>query len=97
MKNTEPQIIRVGQKTAIYSFAIGTVILLIFLMSKYTPFVAVGLYYVLAAFVINSLILLTLLIQLLYHKEHWRKILATVSFMLLNVPISLLYFFIVIN
>ncbi|MBB6238196.1 hypothetical protein HDC90_002825 [Pedobacter sp. AK013] len=97
MKNTEPKTIRVGQKTAVYSFAFGTTILLIFLLSKYTPLVAVGLYYVLAASVINVLILLTLLIQFLYYKEHRKKILVTITIMLLNIPISLLYFFIVIN
>ncbi|NII81933.1 MULTISPECIES: hypothetical protein [unclassified Pedobacter] len=97
MKSTAPKTISVGQKTAVYSFVFGTMILLIFLLSKYTPLVAVGLYYVLAASVFNMLILLTLLIQFMYYKEHRKKILTTVTFMLLNIPISILYFFIVIN
>lgn len=98
MKNTlEPQIIFIGKKATIYSAAIGTFLLLAFQMSKQDSLIAIGISYILFAFVVNSLILLALIAALFFHTPHWKKIIATIICVLLNIPLSIFYLSIVIN
>ncbi|MDY0907137.1 hypothetical protein SOM16_19580 [Pedobacter sp. CFBP9032] len=92
MTNTlEPQIILIGKKASIYSAVIGTLLLLAYLISNEHSLIAIGISYILFAFVINSLILLALVAALFFHTPHWKKIVATIICVLLNIPLSIFY------
>ncbi|MGM9478444.1 hypothetical protein ACS5PU_18610 [Pedobacter sp. GSP4] len=91
----DPQMIYIAKKLAYYSALIGTIIFVSFLLSKATYLMGLGLVYILSATVINAIFLLVLVIELIYNPIHWRSYLATIICMLLNIPLSMLYFFLV--
>ncbi|MDQ1163521.1 hypothetical protein QE422_003889 [Chryseobacterium sp. SORGH_AS 447] len=85
-------------KTAFYlSFALGTLILISFLLTRREFLLTIGFYYVLAAAVINIIVFfyeLTLFISnIADNKPHGNSAVL----LLLNIPISIIYFLAVIN
>ncbi|MFD2288317.1 hypothetical protein ACFSOV_19580 [Pedobacter petrophilus] len=93
----EPQIIQIGKKAAIYSAAAGTFLLLAYLISKQDSLISIGISYILFAVFANVLILLALIIALFTQTLHWKKIVATIICVLLNIPLSIFYLSIVIH
>lgn len=79
------------------SFIIGTLFLVIHLFFKGPSIILFGLYYVCIAFLINSLVFLTLMIKLINHSENRIDLLKAIGAILINIPIAIGYFFIVIN
>ncbi|UZT96911.1 hypothetical protein ODZ84_17050 [Chryseobacterium fluminis] len=86
-----------GKNTFLISWIIGTVILLLYVLTKSWILVWAGFYYVLAAAIINMIIffheLLAFVIDVADHKPHGNSALL----ILLNVPIAALYFLIFFN
>lgn len=83
---------------AVGSFAIGTLILLFYMLFPNTMLLlVVGFFYVLFAALFNGIVLLNLLYQFyIYPKD--REILAIkMLIMLANIPIAVLYFFIAMH
>ena len=79
---------------AIVSFGIGTLLLLLhFIFKKSDIIVTVGIYYVLISFLINGLMLLKLIIIEPLNRS---KIERQALILFANVPISFVYFLIVI-
>jgi len=93
----EPQIIRIGKMSALYSAAIGTFLLLAFLISKQNLLIAIGLNYIMLAFITNMIILLALIAALFLHAAHWKNVVVAIICVLLNIPLSILYLTIIIN
>lgn len=93
----EPQIIQIGKKASIYSAAIGTFLFLAYLLSKQDSLISIGLSYIMCALVANSLILLALIITLFTYTLHWKKTVATIICVLLNIPLSIIYLSIIIK
>lgn len=93
----EPQIIQIGKKAAIYSAVAGTFLLLAYIISKQDALIEIGISYVLFAIFANTLILLALSTALFTQTSHWKKIVATIICVLLDIPLSIFYFFIIIN
>ncbi|WP_421940368.1 hypothetical protein [Pedobacter sp.] len=81
----------IGKKIAYFSSITGTVILVLFLLSKSELFVTAGLYFLLTAFIINSLLFLCILLEFLGKPADWRVYLVTMLRMLINIPLSILY------
>jgi len=79
------------------SFIIGTLFLVIHLFFKGPSIVLFGLYYVIIAFVFNTLVFLALMVRLINHSEKWSELLKAIGVILINIPIAIGYFFIVIN
>lgn len=80
------------------SFIIGTLILVLFLFNKqHENLIMVGLYYIIIAFAINSFIFLFLLSKLIIDSENNTDLLKALGIILLNLPITFGYFFIVIK
>ena len=96
-KSIEPQIIRIGKTSALYSAAIGTFLLLAFLISKQNLLITIGLNYIMLAFIVNTSILLTLIAALFLYTAHWKNIVVTIICVLLNIPLSIFYLTIIIN
>lgn len=85
-------------KTAFYlSFALGTLILISFLLTRREFLLTIGFYYVLAAAVINIIVffyeLTSFISNIADNKPHGNSAVL----LLLNIPISIIYFLAVIN
>jgi hypothetical protein len=92
-----PELIETGKYMAMFSAAIGTIILLAYFALKVDELMFVGLFYIYFATAINGIFFLVLLLECFRQKEHWRKIAATMFFMLLNIPLSIFYCFLALN
>jgi len=85
-----------GRKIALTSFIIGTLLLVIFLvLNKNTNLLIPGLYYTVGAFIINSIACLVILLYAIINKTYRIKLLKTCALMLINIPITILYIFII--
>jgi len=80
---------------AIISFSIGSLIFLLFLFTKNTNLVFTGLIYVILAFFINLIALVTMIISLIINPKYRKQDFISILYLLSNVPIASLYFWIV--
>jgi len=92
-----PKLIETGKWMAALSAAIGTIILLAYFALRINELMFVGLFYIYFATVINGVFFLVLLLECFRQQNHWRKIAAIMFFMLLNIPLSILYCFLALN
>ena len=84
-------------KIAWISFSIGTLLFVLQVFIKGINTVTIiGYYYVGLAVIINSIILMILL-SILYLKKNKIETIKSIGIILLNIPIALLYYQIVIN
>ncbi|WP_294287636.1 hypothetical protein [uncultured Chryseobacterium sp.] len=85
-------------KTAFYlSFALGTLILISFLLTGSEFFLTIGFYYVLAAAVINTIVFFYELVFFISNVTDNKPHGNAAILILLNIPISIVYFLAVIN
>lgn len=83
---------------AIVSFSFGTLLLLFHLVCpRVLLILIIGLYYVVFAVLINFLALLVLCYQFLAKPQERETVAIRILILLSNIPIALLYFFIVIR
>jgi hypothetical protein len=92
-----PKLIETGKWMAVFSAAIGTIILLTYFALKVNELMFVGLFYIYFATAVNGIFFLVLLLECFRQQEHWRKIAAIMFFMLLNIPLSIFYCFLALN
>ncbi|MGL2967561.1 hypothetical protein [Flavobacterium sp. XGLA_31] len=95
--NANPQ---TGTSTyiAMGSFCIGTMLLFLRLtMPNEESLLFIGFFYVLFAILINSLVLLNLCYQFIITPNERKTIAIRILILLANIPIALLYFYIVVN
>ena len=83
--------IRIGNWTAVCSFAIGTLLFLALIITKYSTIAYVGFYYLIIIIPVNILVLLIIIATAFLNKERWIEHLKTMGLMLLNIPIAWLY------
>nr|WP_321236237.1 hypothetical protein [uncultured Psychroserpens sp.] len=89
--------LKLSTLTALVFFSIGTLLLLLHVVFRNQFDVTIiGLYYVLFAIVINSIIVVILLIDLILNNTKVEA-LKSIGVILLNAPIALLYFHIVVD
>ncbi|MFN7045642.1 MAG: hypothetical protein ACK4M1_10635 [Flavobacterium sp.] len=82
---------------AIVSFGIGTLLLLLHFIFKNSDIIIItGIYYVLISFLVNGLMLLKLIIDWITEVENRPKIERQALILFANIPISFVYFLIVI-
>ena len=82
---------------AIVSFGIGTILLLLhFIFKKSDIIIFTGIYYVLISFLVNGLMLLKLIIEWITEVENRPNIERQALILFANIPISFVYFLIVI-
>ena len=82
---------------ATISFLLGTMILLLYLISGSEAFLIGGLFYVLIAVVLNTITLISISINAIINYHHYKENLITILLFLLNIPIALGYMTIVIK
>lgn len=88
--------IKLTIKTAILFFSIGTLLLLIQMrVREISTITIVGLYYVVGSVMINLILVVLLIIELIF-KENKISTLKSIGILTINIPITILYYFLVI-
>jgi hypothetical protein len=80
-----------------YSLIIGTAIFLIYLFSQNTEVIIFGFVYLCLATVLNLMLFLSLLIMVLTDAKSRIETLKSMGLLLINIPIAILYFFILLE
>jgi signal transduction histidine kinase len=94
----ELQAVALPQKIALASFAGGTVLFLSYLLFPRKFYIlAVGLIFVLLAFLINFITLLYLIRKVFATSKIFPKTIEEIGIILCNIPIAVLYMFIIFN
>ena len=81
---------------ATLSFLLGTILLLLFLITQSNIILDIGLLYVIIAFVLNAITLVGLLVNLILNHQYYKENLFTILLFLLNIPITILYVMLVV-
>ena len=91
-------LINTSKAIAIISFIIGTILFAIQL-SFNTPiiFIYLGVIFIIVAIVVNTISLLALIFSLLGYTNQRLELIKTCGIVLLNIPIAVLYFYILIE
>ena len=91
-------LINIGKPTALLSFALGTLILILYLIFPKTSFIFdTGLMYTLIAFYINATLFLILIICAILNSKYRGRLFKSASVLLINIPITTLYIIIAIE
>ena len=88
---------KIGIWTAIISFVVGTILLVLYYFSDSEIVAIVSVFYIIAAGVINFVILLALLIKSRKDSENRKKYFKTAGLILINIPIVLVYLYFIIG
>ena len=89
MKIFEPK--PIGKETFLTSWFIGTILFVIFYLSKETILLIIGVYYFLIAIVINFLILFHEFFQACNDLSNSKRYWISCLYILANIPISMIY------
>ena len=98
-----PWEIKIGnfaQYLAVGSFIIGTILFALKFALKHDfqdYIIVIGLYYVIVAFFINFIYLIIMISSLFFTEHYHLHIIKKCLFMLTNIPIVILYYFIIIS
>ncbi|WP_406826068.1 hypothetical protein [Pedobacter sp. KACC 23697] len=90
----EPQMNYLGKRIAYYSAIVGTLIFFTYLISNLFFLMIAGAVFILGAAILHILVLALIIVELISNKAYWRNSLLTISCMLLNIPLVMLYIFI---
>lgn len=89
---------QLSTQIAIFSFGIGTVLFLTHQLFPTVDFIIIiGIYYVMTALLINSLVLLNLIHHFIFFRNHREYFGIKILIVLANLPIAAGYFYITIN
>lgn len=78
-------------------FGIGTLIFLFYLTNKVDKTIIIGLYYTVIAILINTILFTFNTLCALFTNKYWKNYLINSGILLLNAPIALFYFYVVIE
>lgn len=90
----EPQMNYLGKKIACYSVIVSTMIFFAYLISNSFFLIIAGAVFTLGAAILNVLVLALILVAFIFNKSYWRNSLFSVVCLLLNIPLVILYIFI---
>lgn len=83
---------------AIYSFGIGTILFVIDQLFPTIDFIIIiGIYFVMTAILINSLVVINLIHHFIFFRNHREYFAIKILIVLANLPIAAGYFYITIN
>ncbi|MBC8756002.1 hypothetical protein H2O64_15095 [Kordia sp. YSTF-M3] len=92
------QLLKAAKITAILSFLGGTFLLIAYLyFSGAHTILDYGIYYMLMAILVNSILFFTLLITFMHSELKRKKILKSLLLMIINVPIGLCYACVIVS
>ncbi|MGJ8683960.1 MAG: hypothetical protein ACSHWW_05015 [Nonlabens sp.] len=96
LQNLKP-INRFAHWNALGSFLVGTMLLLVFIITQENNLVEMGMGYLMVAFVWNCLVLILVIIAAIGQKTSLVETFKTIGILLLNIPIAFSYFLIVLE
>ena len=82
---------------AAVSFLLGTLLLIWYMITGYSPLIEVGMLYILVAFVLNGITLIGLVGNAIVNRHLFQENITAILLVLLNIPISLGYFYLVLH
>lgn len=83
--------IKLGRLTAIISFLLGTIILVLYYLTSAFQFAFIGYGFVALAGFLNIALLIRFFIEVMTCKDFRKKLLMTCGLMLLNIPVAIFY------
>ena len=87
-----------GRIITLFSFVLGTMLLLFYLyFDKSYTIMNIGFYFVIVAFLLNSLLFVINIVAIIINNKYRLEFLKTCGVMLINIPIAILYFYIVVS
>lgn len=86
-------IIKMSRIVALFSFVIGSIILILYYLTENYILFNIGLFYVFFAFVVNSIFLIRLITKLFSNEFDKKQLWISIGIMVLNIPIAILYTF----
>ncbi len=86
-------IINISKAIAVSSFALGTILFMLQLYTNSVNLIGIGFVFVILSIIINPISVITLLLFLLRNSNNKSKILKAIGFVLLNIPITALYIY----
>lgn len=92
-----PDFKKTCQYCAITSFTLGTLLFIIFLISEKNTILFFGLYFTLFAIAFNALLFLINTFCAIFSDKNRKKYLVNSGILLINIPIAILYFYIVLK
>ncbi len=84
-------------QVATITFLLGTIILTLYLISESASFLIAGVFYVCVALVLNTMVFIELLANTIINYQYYKENLITTLCFLLNVPVAIGYFFLVMH
>lgn len=87
----------ISQYSAIFSFSIGTLIFLLYLLSKDDKLIILGLYFTLFAIALNAILLTINVFCALFSTKYWKNYLINSGILLINVPIASVYCYVALE
>jgi len=97
MKSFELLLIKIGKKTTLVSFIGGTALFLGFCFSRASFLIDFGFTYLVTAILINLFVMLALIVSCFTYKSNRASSVSTIFLQLINIPIAIMYFLIVIT
>lgn len=88
---------RKGLAVATICFLLGTIILLLYIITASEAFLVGGFLYVLIAVVLNTITLIGLLTNAIINYHYYKENLITILLFLINIPIAMGYVFLIMN
>ena len=85
------RLINTSQGIAIASFALGSLLFLLFYRTELMLFSIIGLVFLGIAIPLNSIFLLRLLYELFTTKGYRKQLLVTIMMILINIPVAYVY------
>jgi drug/metabolite transporter (DMT)-like permease len=80
-----------SRKVALLSFLVGTLILTLYFITHYHGIIYLGLFFITAAFMLNSFFTVLLLYFYIKEKKHRKIILFSILLIFINIPIGFFY------
>lgn len=87
---------KIGFYTALLSFLIGSLLLILFYLTSSSNIIALGIFFIGIAGIINTGVFIKVIFEILKEKRNKKKYYITAGVMLLNIPIVVLYFYTVL-
>jgi len=94
---TSEQYIKLGKRTALVSFILGTVVFGLFILTFAENLFLLGYGFIVLTGLINIVVLVAILIIAIKDKEERKRLLITCGIILLNIPVLLIYCWIIMT
>jgi ABC-type methionine transport system permease subunit len=89
--NNIENVINLGKKSALFSFLLGSIIIVFYYFTHYNSVIYFSLFFIIVAFIVNTTIAIYLIIGYFKYKPFKNAIIKTLLLMIVNIPIGLFY------